>query len=134
MSEIDAERIAAAWIEMTRDPDSCSDEVFDAGFRLNTLCYDDFNFAWDLIKKIVESQNDGICVATDGGKPNVMANLGSGPLETLLAQHGDDIIDEVEAYASVSEECQLALGFVWQNSMSDKVRLRVQRASGASSE
>jgi hypothetical protein len=52
--------------------------------------------------------------------------LAAGPLENLLAAHGDAFIDRVEAEAASNSRFALLLGGVWQNEMSSELWSRVQ--------
>jgi hypothetical protein len=52
--------------------------------------------------------------------------LSAGPIEDLLAQHGEAFIDRVEAEARIDPRFAKLLGGVWQNSISDAVWNRVQ--------
>ena len=56
-----------------------------------------------------------------------IANLAAGPMEDLLAQHGRDFIDRVEAEAKINGRFKHLLGGVWQNDMDDALWERVQR-------
>ncbi len=52
--------------------------------------------------------------------------LAAGPLEDLLAAHGDAFIDRVEAEAASNSRFALLLGGVWQNEMDLDLWSRVQ--------
>lgn len=52
--------------------------------------------------------------------------LAAGPLEQVLANHGNKIIERVESLARSNPEFSSLLGGVWQNSMSTEIWLRVQ--------
>ena len=49
----------------------------------------------------------------------VIAALAAGPLEDLLAKHGQNYIDQVEQLAGRDERFNRLLGGVWRNSMTD---------------
>ena len=53
-------------------------------------------------------------------------NLSAGPIEDLLAEHGDETIEIVEAEARRDPSFAKLLGGVWKNRMSDEVWARVQ--------
>jgi hypothetical protein len=55
-----------------------------------------------------------------------MALLAAGPLEDLLAHHGELWIDRVEAQAQADPKFNYLLGGVWQNQMTEDVWQRVQ--------
>jgi hypothetical protein len=52
--------------------------------------------------------------------------LSAGPIEELLARHGENFIDRIEAEARKDPLFATVLGGVWQNSMSDEVWKRLQ--------
>ena len=52
--------------------------------------------------------------------------LAAGPMEHLLATHGDDYIDQFEALAASNSKFATAVEGVWQNRMSDTVWSRVE--------
>jgi hypothetical protein len=52
--------------------------------------------------------------------------LSAGPIEDLLAKHGEVFIDRVEAEARRDPKFAEVLGGVWKNRMSDAVWKRVQ--------
>jgi hypothetical protein len=52
--------------------------------------------------------------------------LSAGPLENLLALHGEGFIDRVESEAQRDPSFAKLLGGVWKNRMSDEVWQRVQ--------
>jgi hypothetical protein len=52
--------------------------------------------------------------------------LSAGPIEDLLAKHGDKFINRVEAEARNDPQFAKVLGGVWKNRMSDEVWNRVQ--------
>ena len=58
----------------------------------------------------------------------VIAALAAGPLEDLLAKHGQNYIDQVEQLAGRDERFNRLLGGVWRNSMTDAIWDRVQSA------
>jgi hypothetical protein len=58
------------------------------------------------------------------------AILAAGPLESLLANHGDLVIDRVERESATNSRFRHLLGGVWKNAMSDSVWERVQSVRG----
>ncbi len=52
--------------------------------------------------------------------------LAAGPLEDLLANHGEKIIEKVESEAKTNSKFALLLSGVWKNSIPDKIWGRVQ--------
>ena len=59
----------------------------------------------------------------------LLGMLAAGPLEDLLAWHGENIIGEVEALAKRDPAIRRCLAGVWQNQMSDEIFARVQRSA-----
>ena|ERR1039457_1372368 len=57
--------------------------------------------------------------------------LAAGPLEDLLACHGEQFIDRVELEARRNPSFNHLLGGVWQNQMSQDIWTRVQKARRA---
>jgi hypothetical protein len=53
--------------------------------------------------------------------------LSAGPLEDLLAEHGELLIERVEIEARRNPAFASLLGGVWQNSMTDEIWRRVQK-------
>jgi hypothetical protein len=125
----------SAWIALQRIPDGASvpDEVFEQGFRLNDFVHEDPAFAWIVIKEVAQQYseselfNNGV---QDTEAKRVLGMLGSGPLEDLLAQSGDEYIDRIEAEAKSNRSFFWTLACVWQNAMSDANWARVQRITG----
>ena len=58
--------------------------------------------------------------------------LAAGPLEQVLANHGEAIIDRVELLARIEPQFSSLLGGVWQNNMSEEVWIRVKKSSNRS--
>lgn len=50
----------------------------------------------------------------------------AGPVEDLLAHHGDAVIDRIEQKARSDKAFAQVLGGVWQNSMTDEIWNRVK--------
>lgn len=124
---------ATAWIEYARfsNPNEVPDDLWERGWNLNECAFDDPTFAWETIKEIVGRYNDE-ALFTDSATEakHILGNLGAGPLEDLLAQHGDALISEIEIEARNDRRFFWTLACVWQNSMSDELWSRVQRATG----
>ena len=73
---------------------------------------------WPAILKILEHE------LTD----EQIALLAAGPMEDLLADHGAQFIDRVEAEAEQNPRFNHLLGGVWRSHMSDDIWARVQKA------
>ena len=81
-------------------------------------CHDAPEVAWEAIRHIATIE------LTDDQK----ALLAAGPIETLLAWHGEMFIERVEKEAAANPRFRYLLGGVWQNRMSMEVWNRVQQA------
>lgn len=113
---------------MTRTPEAeCSDELFDAGFALNIMAHDDPERAWDVILNIVDVLDEKALVSGDGDAQKLASNLAAGPLESLLAKHGENFIDRLEQKARVDRKLAHVLSNVWQNEMLDSVWNRIRK-------
>jgi hypothetical protein len=131
-SESEINDVADSWIAITANPDGCSDENFDLGFSINSLAYDDPERAWGIINRIMDKLDDYFFEdGFDNNQINLAANLGAGPLETLLSQHGANFIDRVEQSAASEKKMRWILGCIWKNTMPEEVWQRVQRAAGS---
>src|SRR5690606_3524766 len=60
------------------------------------------------------------------GSIELLGALAAGPLEDLLSEHGEKVIDEVEALAKREPAIRRCLAGVWQNSMSHELYARIQ--------
>lgn len=124
---------ATAWIACARfsNPNEVPDDLWERGWNLNECAFDDPAFAWETIKEIVGRYNDeALFTNSTTEAKHVLANLGAGPLEDLLAQHGDALISDIEFEVRSDRRFFWTLACVWKNSMSDELWLRVQRATG----
>jgi len=96
------------------------DATFWSYEKLDDLCQNSPDLAWEVIQEILEAdQSDA-----------VVANLAAGPLEDLLAEHGLKFINRVEERARQNPMFRHLLGGVWQNAMSNEIWARVQAAAG----
>ena len=111
--------IAKAWIEMW-------DIDLENPARNKYNWVDDFEFdavyynpelAIDLVLEILKLNP----------KNEIFEVLAAGPLEQILANHGDSVIERVEELAKTIPEFSRLLGGVWQNAMTSEVWLRVQK-------
>jgi len=59
-----------------------------------------------------------------------IALLAAGPLEDVLAHHGEAFIDRVEREARVYRAFRHLLGGVWRNSIPEPVWIRIQKIRG----
>jgi hypothetical protein len=112
------EDLAKAWIAYLR-ADNHSDEYNMLCWTFDRMTYlVDYlpNKAWRVILLIW---------SLDQSIPT-MQNLSAGPVEDLLAKHGDQMIGLVEAEAKRDPSFAKMLGGVWKYNMSDEVWARLQ--------
>ena len=115
--------LADAWIEHDLHSRKTSNEgTFWAWLRLDELVRYEPEEAWRVIQAIRQAS----------GSDMTLANLAAGPLEDLLAKHGDQFIDRVETFARRDAQFRKLLGAVWQNAMSEEIWLRVRAVAGPS--
>jgi hypothetical protein len=91
----------------------------DASFELDRLSREEPETAWAVILTILRSID-----ALPSSR--LFQVLAAGPLEDLLSEHGEALIDRIEAQASRDPKFKLLLGGVWQNEMSDHLWARVR--------
>ena len=114
--------LAKAWIVLhhaglrgMRD----DDPRFEAFIALDELRRSDPERCWSVILKIFEQdQSDWI-----------LSNLGAGPLEDLLADHGERFIERVETLARQEPRFRFLTQMVWRNSISAAVWARLRKAA-----
>jgi|HubBroStandDraft_6_1064221.scaffolds.fasta_scaffold204330_4 hypothetical protein len=115
--------LAETWIEhQLHNRGLGSEATFWAWERLWELTDSEPEEAWRVIEAIRHAN----------GTDLILGNLGAGPLEDLLSQHGDQFIDRVETLARRDAQFRKLLGAVWQNTMSEEVWSRVRAVAGAS--
>ncbi len=124
MSSMDNEerlKLARAWIAYTRLPvedEGINDEHWWAIEKMSDMERADPESLWLtilLIHSLNEEQEDTV----------IAGCLAAGPLENLLAYHGPQFIDRVEAEARRNPKFAFLLCGVWQNSISDEIWTRV---------
>lgn len=81
------------------------------------MCADDPDQAWQFI---LHALNVDASAA-------VLKMLAAGPLEDLLAKHGDYVIDRVEAEARSNPAFARLLGGVWRTTITQKIWSRVEQ-------
>ena len=74
--------------------------------------------AWQAILRVLEHELSGKQIAL----------LAAGPLESLLAWHGEQFIDRVEAEAKRNPAFADVLGGVWRHEMPEHIWKRVEKA------
>lgn len=94
-------------------------------------------WAWKRLDELTESEPEEAwrvieAIRHTNGTDFILGNLGAGPLEDLLSDHGDQFIDRVEALALRDAQFRKLLGAVWQNRISEKVWSRIRAVAGPS--
>jgi hypothetical protein len=115
---MDSENIAEAWIQLHHLPKESSERetLFWAWERLNDLVDSEPEAAWNVIQEIIAlDQSD-----------EILANVGAGSFEDLLAKHGARFIDRVESCARAHLGFRRMLGVVWKNEIPDEVWNRIK--------
>jgi hypothetical protein len=108
--------LADAWIRYSQAPeDSAESGDFDLAMKFHDIEYHQPEILWAMILAI-HSRDQSI---------HIKEVLSAGPLENLLALHGDGFIDRVESEAQRDPSFAKLLGGVWKNRMSEEVWQRV---------
>src|SRR5262245_19482900 len=101
MNQRDIDELVRTWIERHADPDLLRksqahepDERFWAWQKLDELCGSQPEVAWGIVLEILRRTPS----------EQVLDNLAAGPLEDILALHGELFIGRVEAQAKQSHE------------------------------
>lgn len=115
----DIGHLAEQWIEFWLLPENSPEQdalswVTDREYDLVSENPDE---AWFLILEILRRNNSS----------QILEVLSSGPLEDLLAKHGERIINAVESEAKANPSFATLLGGVWRNSISEGVWSRVEK-------
>jgi hypothetical protein len=113
-------RIADGWV-------SARGKYGDAWEKLDAYCDTAPSTALRIIEEIQFRLTDRTPIDYE-----LMSALAAGPLEDLLARHGDEVIDEVERMAGKDPEFRKCLSGVWRNAMSHELYARVQKAADSS--
>ncbi len=82
---------------------------------------------WDLVRHSPQEAWQLILAVLERDKSiEIQEVLSAGPLEDLLAKHGESMIATVEAEARSNPYFARLLGGVWRNAMSESIWVRVQ--------
>ncbi|MGD0631176.1 MAG: DUF6869 domain-containing protein [Terracidiphilus sp.] len=109
--------LADAWIRYWQAPeDSAERGDFDLAMKFHDIEYHQPKILWTMILAI-HSRHQSI---------HIKQVLSAGPLENLLALHGEGFIDRVESEAQRDPSFANLLGGVWKNRMPEEVWQRVQ--------
>jgi hypothetical protein len=118
MNPGERERLITDWITMHHLPEE-SEEYKIHSWAERQLCElgrNDPELCLDIILTIIDRDQTN----------RVMANLAAGPLEDLLSEHGDRMINRVVTLAKSNDRFKHLLGGVWQGDMSDELWTRLQ--------
>lgn len=109
--------LAEAWIGYWHAPaGSIAREQTSWATDLYELKYDDPETLWQLI----------LTVHAKDQSPRIQEVLSAGPVEDLLAEHGDRFIGRIEDEARRDPAFARLLGGVWKSSISDENWQRLQ--------
>ena len=109
--------LVGAWIRvMLKEGSDEHDPDFWAFSDLDQMVDEEPEEAWPIILEILRRNQSS----------EILEVLSAGPVEDLLAQHGEVFIERVEHEARIDENFAKLLGGVWQNTISDEIYARVQ--------
>ncbi|HSW48094.1 MAG TPA: hypothetical protein VLG67_03340 [Candidatus Saccharimonadales bacterium] len=94
-----------------------NEEDFWAFEEVDTLVREKPLEAQEVILKLIDKAPDD----------KTLAYVAAGPLEDLLARHGEKVIDWVEDNARKNSKFAIALACVWRNSIKEEIWQRVIR-------
>lgn len=123
---------ADAWMEYSRfaNPNEIPDDIQERGWNLYECAFEGPAFALEAIKEIVSRYSEeALFTARATEAKDILANLGAGPLESLLEHHGKTVINEIEAEAKSDRRFFWTLACVWKSSIPVELWARVQRAT-----
>ena len=115
MNQIDLGLLADNWVEYWHG-DSAKRIELSGATDLYDLTYEEPEKLWLLILEI-HHRDQSIAI---------QQVLAAGPVEDLLAKHGDTFIERVEAEARRDPQFAKLLGGVWKSTMSDAIWDRLQ--------
>ncbi|MGA8743410.1 MAG: DUF6869 domain-containing protein [Terracidiphilus sp.] len=117
MTQEELDNLADNWIRYWYAPkDSAEAEATAWATDLYDLEYDDPETLWLLILNIHRKDQSA----------RVQEVLSAGPVEDLLAKHGERFIDRVEAEAMKDPKFAHLLGGVWKSGMTNEIWNRLQ--------
>lgn len=104
--------LADMWIEYHHTDD---DDLFQAVTKLERMIESDEERAWRVILTILKKDNSAA----------IMANLAAGPMEDILVQHGDVLMERVQAKFEKDPDFKKVITDVWQSGMPEDVWLKI---------
>jgi hypothetical protein len=123
------QRIADGWLAYQRASQvdsqgsivkAADDDLFDFSMKVDDLVRREPEIAWLVVQLIFVGCRNDI----------ERACLAAGPLEDLLAKHGEAFIDRIEKAASENSDFRELLVGVWRSVIPEPVWERLQRAAG----
>ena len=116
MDQSELASLAGEWIKYWNAPEGSPDrERYADAADLYDLLYNDPETLWLLVLEIHHRDHSA----------SIQQVLSAGPIEDLLARHGEAFIDRVETEARIDPLFARLLGGVWPNDMTDAVWQRV---------
>jgi hypothetical protein len=110
-------KLAEAWIRYWRAPEDSPERAdFDLAMTFHDIEYHKPEILWAMI----------LAIHTRDQSLHIDQVLSAGPLENLLALHGESFIDRVESEARTDPSFARLVGGVWKNRMSEAVWERLQ--------
>ena len=111
--------VAEAWIEMW-------------SYEVNDPERNKFNWVYDFEYEATHEQPETglkliLLILEKNHSSHILEVLSAGPLEDLLAYHGEQIIESIETEAKKNKLFAGLLGGVWQNTMPDHIWERVKK-------
>lgn len=115
----DARGLVQTWIKHQHLPKDSKDgdALFWAWQQLTDMCEEDPETAWNVIQEILVTDQSN----------NILASVGAGPFEDLMARHGAQFIDRVERGARSEKAFRRMLGTVWKTQIAEDVWGRIQK-------
>ncbi len=115
------ERLAKLWIAYMRAESDATKptgglEVFES---MQGLTEEDPETIWGVILGMLRQDHSD----------KILMVLSAGPLENLLAAHGQKFIDRVEAEVQANQHFRTLLGGVWKSSIANEVWERIQKVA-----
>ena len=122
MNDDEMRNLADGWIAHAHEfrENKENDKNWWAYMKMSELESTDPECYWRMILLILSLNQDNV----------IVENLSAGPLENLLAKHGNQFIDRIETEARRNPRFTFLLGGVWQNATSDDIWARVEAARG----
>ena len=123
MTNRTTQELAGDWVQNQQAAEGSAEDLATSAavVEMGRLALIQPRECWDVVLEILR------CHADDEW---IMANLAAGPIESLLALHGDQVMTWIERDAANDPRLARILGGVWKNLMDDDVWSRLQRVLG----